>query len=272
MIQTIKTILSGFVMALANVIPGVSGGTMAVIMGIYDKVIGLFAVDLKAIKRDWKFYIWLLLGMGVGMIVFARLITALLESYPMPTCFFFIGLIFGSLPLLWKQTVPKGRKLPTVTGFLLIAAAIAVMYLLTLIGDNDGMAAATQFEIGLAVKLFFGAIIAAAAMVVPGVSGSSLLVAFGMFTTFYGAVGDLNIPLLIPIGMGVVMGLILGARLMRLVMKRWPVPTYCVIVGLVIGSLFEVYPGFTFDLMGLISVVTLAAGAVVAYLFSKDGE
>jgi len=270
MIQTIKTFLSGLVMALANVIPGVSGGTMAVIMGIYDKVISLFALDLKTVFKDWKFYLWLILGMGAGLVLFARLITALLESYPMPTCFFFVGLILGSLPLLYKRAVPAGKKLPTASGVLLMLAAVAVMYLLSTIGENDGMTAVTTLDFGLAASLFGCAIIAAAAMVIPGVSGSALLVAFGMYTTFYGAVGDLNIPLLLPIAAGVVVGLVAGARLMRVVMKKWPVPAYCVIVGLVLGSLFEVFPGFSLDLMGLISVVTMAAGAAAAYIFGRE--
>lgn len=264
----IQTFLAGFVMALANVIPGVSGGTIAVVMGIYDRLVGLLSLDIKAIKADWKYLLNIGVGVAVGLLLFSKIITWLLETYPMPTCFFFVGLIAGSMPMLLKKVRPEG-KWPNAGGFALFIAALVLMYLLSTLGDGSGMVAETALTPALAVKVFFSGIVAAAAMIVPGVSGSSMLLIFGTYATFYTAVGDLNILLLLPIGVGILIGLVAGSRAMRVLLSKWPVYTYCAIIGLVLGSVFVVWPGFAFNILGLISVFTFAAGTAAAYFLGR---
>ncbi len=265
----IRTFFAGFIMAIANVIPGVSGGTIAVVMGIYDRLVGLFALDIKAIKSDWKYLLNIGAGLAAGLLLFSRIITWLLENHPMPTCFFFIGLIFGSLPMLLKKVRTGEGKWPGLGGFALFAAALALMYLLSTLGEGAGMTAEKTLTAALAAKVFFSGVVAAAAMIVPGVSGSSMLLIFGTYATFYTAVGDLNIPLLVPIGLGVLIGLVLGSRAIRALMNKWPVNTYCAIIGLVLGSVFVVWPGFAFNIWGLVSVLTMAAGIAAAYYLGR---
>ena len=211
------------------------------------------------------------MGVGIlcGLFLFSSIIISLLENYPMPTCFFFVGLILGSMPLLVKKTLGEEKKLPPVSGFVLFALAMALMYFLSTISDGAGMTQETVLTFGLGAKLFFSAIVAAAAMIVPGVSGSSLLVVFGTYATLYGALSDFNIPMLIPIGLGVVIGLVAGARAIRALLNRFPTHTYCVIVGLVLGSIFVVYPGFALNVMGLISLLTMIVGTLAAYFLGK---
>lgn len=262
--------LAGVAMAIANVIPGVSGGTMAVILGIYDRLVGLFALDFKQIKKDWKFILNVGLGILVGIFLFSKVITWLLESYPVPTCFFFIGLILGTMPMLAGK-VREQDKHPAWYNYLIFAAAFGVMVFMASIreGDVSTLPVETTLTAALALKLFFGAVAAAAAMIIPGISGSSLLLVFGLYATFYKAVGDLNIPLLLPMGLGVVIGLVLGSRVIRALLRRWPVPTYFAIIGLVLGSILVVWPGLPAGLEILWSVLTLALGAAAAWFLGK---
>ena len=262
--------LAGVAMAIANVIPGVSGGTMAVIMGIYDRLVGLFALDFKQIRKDWKFILNIFAGILVGLVLFSNIITWLLERYPIPTCFFFIGLIVGSMPMLIGKVREDG-KWPSWPNWLIFAGALGVMVLMAVLrgASAEAMPAETVFSMPLAGKLFGSAIVAAAAMIIPGISGSSLLLVFGTYTTFYKAVGSLNIPLLIPMGLGVVVGLVGGSRVIRLLLRRWPVATYSAIIDLVIGSILVVWPSLPGGMTILWSVLTFAAGAAAAWFLGK---
>ena len=116
--EFLKLILKGIVLGVANVIPGVSGGTMAVVFNLYDRIIDLISPDLKKIFRSWKFWLPLAAGMGIGIIVFSKVITALLGRHPIPTTYFFIGLILGSIPLIVRKMRTEGKSGETkVTGY-----------------------------------------------------------------------------------------------------------------------------------------------------------
>ena len=101
--EFIKLIFKGIALGVANVIPGVSGGTMAVVFNVYDRIIDLISPDLKKIFRAWKFWLPLAIGMCVGVLGFSKVITILLEKYQIPTTYFFIGLILGSIPLILRK-------------------------------------------------------------------------------------------------------------------------------------------------------------------------
>ena len=284
-------VLKGIVLGVANVIPGVSGGTMAVVFNVYDKIIDLITPNIKKILRSWKFWVPLALGMGIGIFVFSKIITLLLNSYPVPTTFFFIGLIAGSIPLVWKKTglqktggessLSAARKVQLALCF---AVGVALVLCMMFFGFDDSAKDAAkasaaslsgEFSFKVALMLFFAGAAAAIAMIIPGISGSFLLLALGMYAQIMGAIATLNVPLLVPFALGVMAGLIFGAALVRLLMAKAPSHTYSLILGLVAGSVLLLFVGVTKDFAGgvalvLFSVLTLAAGFAAAFFSSRS--
>ena len=110
MMQHLFFILAGILFGLANVIPGVSGGTMAVVFGVYERLIGILSDPIKGIKKEWKFLIVFGLGAGIGILAFGKLMNWVLERYPAQAAMFFIGVILGSLPMLFRNAFMPGGK------------------------------------------------------------------------------------------------------------------------------------------------------------------
>ena len=278
--KTIFDILRGVVIGLANIIPGVSGGTMMVSMGIYDTIIGcinsLFKDFKRCIKTLWPYA----LGMVLGILGLAKLITFLLGAYPLPTNMAFIGLILGGLPMILKKM--KGEK-KGIAGVIAFVLAFALVVGLKIIGGGNSTDAAITLNIGQLIILFIMGAIAAATMVIPGVSGSMMLMLLGYYNPIVGSVSGLVDALLsgnmsailgccgvlIPFGIGVVVGIFAIAKLIEVLLRRFPGPTYCAIMGLVTASPVAILMGLSYAGLSaatvIISVVALALGAVAAY-------
>lgn len=168
----IKNLLKGMVMGIANIIPGVSGGTMAVSMGIYDKLIHCITHLFKEFKKSIKFLLPIFIGTGIALIGLSFVIEPAFKRFPIATNCLFIGLIVGGLPAVWKKV--KGNKIKashiiSMLGFFALVVGFAV------IGEREGKAADLTFSLLNVIKLFAVGIIASATMVVPGISGSMMM-------------------------------------------------------------------------------------------------
>ena len=271
--KTIFDILRGVVIGLANIIPGVSGGTMMVSMGIYDTIIGCINSLFKDFKRCVKMLWPYALGMVLGILGLAKLITFLLDSYPLPTNMAFIGMILKKM---------KGEK-KGAAGAIAFVLAFALVVGLKIVGGGNGTDASITLGLGQMIILFMMGVIAAATMVIPGVSGSMMLMLLGYYNPVVGSVSELVDALLsgnmsavlrccgvlIPFGVGVVVGIFAVAKLIEILLRRFPGPTYCAIMGLVTASPVAIlmglsYAGLTAAVV-IFSVVMLALGSVVAY-------
>ena len=271
MLEAIKLFFVGIILGVANIIPGVSGGTLAVVFNIYDRIIGLISLNIKKIFSEWKFILPIGLGMVAGIIGFSKVITFLFENYPMQTNLFFVGIIAGSIPLVLRkinssiqETQVKKNKKPYVSTVISFLVALAVMIVMAFFKDISG---SSIIYTELSVKLFFTLMISGAvgavAMIIPGISGSFLLLALGTYATVIGSLSDFNIPLMIPTAIGILLGLLCGAYLVRTLMEKVPAQTYGSILGLVVGSIFTVFPFVLFasclqNLTG--SIITLITG------------
>lgn len=271
--ELVKLILKGIVLGVANVIPGVSGGTMAVVFNVYDRIISLITPDIKKIFREWKFWLPLGCGMAAGILAFSRIITYLLGHFPVPTTWFFIGLIIGSIPLIFLR-IRENSADADVRKYILLALSFiiglaAVLSMLLFDGTENNAESVVNIHMNFkyGVLLFASGALAAVAMIIPGISGSLLLLALGMYGIVMNAVADLNIILLLPFGSGVLFGLIAGAFLVCFMMKHIPACTYSAILGLVIGSIFLIFPGIGSGVVTvLVSLCTAAAGIVLVIL------
>ena len=246
MLNYIKKIIAGIAVGIANVIPGVSGGTIAVVFGVYSDLIGAASLDIKTIKANFKIYLCLFGGMGLGALLFARLFKLVYERFPVQTNFFFVGLIVGSIFIIFdlvreKEKESSFTKVSKIVWFFIgLSIMLALYFSKGAAASSD--AAIETLSLGNFILLFLIGFAGAAAMVIPGISGSFILLILGAYYTVIKAITDLNIPVLIPIGLGVLAGFILSARLIGFLMEKFPKITYAFILGLVAGSIRHMLP------------------------------
>lgn len=275
----IKNILKGMVIGLANIIPGVSGGTMAVSMGIYDKLIHCITHLFKEFKKSVLFLLPIFIGAGLALVALPFVIEKMFASFPLQTNFLFIGLIIGGLPAIWGKV--KGNHIGAghIIVFLVFFAIVAGMAAL---GETEGNSVALDTGFLSMVKLFFVGIIAAATMVIPGVSGSMMLLLMGYYhpiletiTNFIRSliVFDIHgitrgLSLLVPAGIGVVLGIFGIAKLVEIVFEKYPLYAYSAIIGLIVASPVAILLTAAIPALSVVnvltSVVALAVGTVIA--------
>lgn len=281
--ETIRLIFIGIIFGIANVIPGVSGGTIAVVFGIYDRLINVITINVKKIFKEWKFLLPLGLGVVVGIILFSKLIALLFERYPVQTNWFFIGIILGSIPMIYKRimsadgiehTEPadskKKRLVPAFSSVVCCLVAFGIMIVMAFVEVSEaGSVVQTELTLSLAVRLFIGLALAAIAMIIPGISGSFLMLVVGVYGTIIAAIADFNMPLLLVGCAGAVAGLIGGAGLVRFLMKTLPSQTYGAILGLVMGSVLVIFPGFGPAPVVVVSILCAAGGFALSFFASR---
>lgn len=268
--EFIWNMIYGAIIGVANIIPGVSGGTMAVILNIYDELIGAVSNLRKQFKKNVMFLIPIAIGAGIGIILFSKLIGFLLENYPMPVNFFFMGLIIGSIPMIYKRATVTQFKPVAVIPFVI---TFAIMVGMSFLGEGeDTSALITTITLGTAMKLMVCSAIAAACMILPGVSGSLILVVLGVYTSVLNAISTFNIPVLMFVGIGVLIGILGGAKLIDVCLKRNEQLTFFAILGLVMGSIVPVFKESGFILSGqtVVAVITLIAGIALSLLFASE--
>ncbi|MGO5165764.1 MULTISPECIES: DUF368 domain-containing protein [unclassified Candidatus Paralachnospira] len=255
----ILDMLKGAMIGIANVIPGVSGGTMAVSMGIYNKLISSVSHLFSQFKKSIRTLLPILIGCVIGIVCFTYAIKYLLTNQPLPTCLTFLGLILGGVPVLIREMKTGIRKSRRRKLTAMNVLAFLVMFLLAaalpfLKESTDTLTTLTATP-GTMIVLFFMGIIAAATMVIPGVSGSMILMILGYYygvinsiTGFMDALkaGNWNALLgeaaiLIPFGIGCVLGIFLIAKLIEYLFERHTVSTYAAILGLILSSPFGIF-------------------------------
>ncbi|WP_449189593.1 DUF368 domain-containing protein [Treponema lecithinolyticum] len=326
--QAIKLTLIGIVIGITNVIPGVSGGTVAVVFGIYDKLIELISLNIKKVFSLWKFWLPLAAGIAAGIVLFSKLMRLFFNLYPAAAHWFFIGLIAGCIPFLAvtvkkesarSSTVahtpfapPSGTAVPDgstaaerrtaldgsapisdgstaksalflgvgVPRIAVLCAAAALLIVLNKLNAKQsfysGQSEPTSQTIVQTLPTFFlcaklcaGTALAAAAAIIPGISGSFLLLILGIYNTVIQAVSDFNIPLLLPIAAGAAAGLLGGATFIRFLLAKSPSYTYSGVLGLTAGALAVLYPGFPAGAEAVFSVLLCAAGFAAAFFSTR---
>ncbi|MFS0675033.1 DUF368 domain-containing protein [Ornithinibacillus sp. 179-J 7C1 HS] len=263
-----KNIYRGLLMGASDVIPGVSGGTIAVLLGIYDRLI---ASINGLMTKDWKKHLGFLIPLGVGVacavLLLSRVIEWLFEHYPGPTQFFFLGLIIGIIPYLFHQAEVR-TKFKANHYILLVIGALVVGSMLFL-HENEGVII-EEMTFSTYVLLFFSGFIASAAMILPGISGSFILLVIGVYATVISAISNLQIDVIAVVGIGIVLGIITMSKVINYFLVNYRSATFALIIGLVIGSVFVVFPGWPDSTaLVLLSVLTFAAGLFAAYVLGK---
>ena len=256
--------LKGLAIGMANIIPGVSGGTIAVITGIYDELVDSFGNFFRSEggwRRNLFFLVPVIVGVLVGNVAFARLIGYLFDVAPGPTNWGFIGLILGSAPYLVKRA---GVRQFRVLHVVLLAAGLAVVLWMGLTPRPEGSPPITEVGLATGLLIFGAAFIGSIAMITPGVSGSFLLLLVGMYSTLQNAFSTLNVPIVLLFVVGTIAGVVLVSKGIAALLARFHGPTYAAIIGLVIGSVVAIYPGFSPGVMILADIGAFAVGALLS--------
>lgn len=277
--KAVKDILKGMVIGIANIIPGVSGGTMMVAMGIYDKLIHCITHIFKEFKKSFLFLLPIAIGMGIAVIGGSLGIEMLFEKFPVQTNLLFIGLIVGGLPAIWKNVKGKSIRFGHILAFLAFFALVTVFALL---GEREGNAVDLSFTLVNVLKLFGVGVVAAATMVIPGVSGSMVLLLMGYYNPILTAINDflraltafdmdgilVGIGILMPFGIGVVVGVLAIAKVIEYIFNKFPLYAYWAIIGLIVASPIAIIAMGTFPALTIVNVLTgvvaLCAGVFVA--------
>ena len=275
----IKNLLKGIVMGIANIIPGVSGGTMAVSMGIYDRMIHCVTHLFKEFKESMKFLIPIFLGIGIALVGLSFIIEPAFAYFPLQTNCLFIGLIVGGLPAVWQKVKGKGIKISYIVPFVLFFAVVVGM---AAIGEKEGTAADLSFSVWSVIKLFAVGIIASATMVIPGVSGSMMMLLLGYYNPIVAAIKNFVTALaafdmagilegcgiLVPMGLGIVVGIFAIAKVIEIIFEKFPVQAFWAIIGLIVASpiaIFLLGDVGAITVIGILtSIVTFAVGFLVA--------
>lgn len=276
--DSIFLVVKGFIMGIANIIPGVSGGTLAIILGIYERFIGAISHLFKDFKENLKFLILIFLGMGLSLITMSNVIDYSYNNFPIPTTLFFVGLVIGGIPLLYGKV--KGKKeFKDVSSWIIFAITFAFVIFMVFanrIFTGLGEVDFSSMNFGGYILVFFVGAIAAATMIIPGVSGSLVLMLLGYYypiinlikelTHFNNIVGNLTIA--VAFGLGILVGIVLVAKVIEFLFKKYETKTYFGVLGFIFASVIAI-PLTTFfssDVQVTFNILHIVIGIVMAFI------
>ncbi len=292
--KIIKNFLHGVCMGTFEVVPGISGGTLAVLLNIYDKLI----ISVSHIRSDFKnsirYLTPLVLGMVFGIFTFSYVVLFFKENYPMETDFFLLGLVLGLTPMLLTRAVGSKFKLSnTISLFLMLIFMFAIVYFSIIKGT--GTETIESFSLFTFFKFMAVGCLSSVCLILPGCSGTMVMLVFGIYYTVMEAIHSLNILILLPLGIGIVIGLLFGAKVVEYFFKKFPEATYFGILGLIIGSSLPLYNDHLNAIInyiigivnktgitnyqanelnhlfwhGIISIIVLVIGLIFSFLFTR---
>lgn len=266
-----KTLVKGVIVGSTMVIPGVSGGTMAIILGIYKSLIHA----VTNLKKEFKSSVILLGEFAaaglIGFLLFSGLVEKLLNRFELPTMFFFIGTILGGLPLLVKESQTDFKSLnQVIKGIIAVAGGTAAVLLIGRI--PQGMLSHTvEFSAASLIMIFITGVVISIALVLPGISTSHMLLILGMYE-FIITIKDHfreSIGYVALLGISVIIGVFLITKPLEFLMDKYPSVTYLAIIGFVAGSVIDIFPGLPHGLEILWCILTMTAGFLAINKLSK---
>ena len=270
-------IFRGFAMGITELIPGVSSGTIALLLGVYEQLLSSIKGLLgKSYRKSLQFLIPLVIGMGVSLLTLSSVMTYLLETHPIPTQMAFVGLVIGVLPMLWRLSrVRETFKAPHIIMFIIGLGLLIGMSFIT----PEEVAHSPEITTMLLVKLFFAGMLAAMTLLLPGISGSLVLLILGYYYLIVSSISELTslnfavLPILIAVGLGILVGLYVGSVIISFLFTHFKYVTYAGVMGLVLGSVLSIYPGLpTSPTMWIVTIITFIIGFSVSFLLGLVGE
>lgn len=262
-----RNLYRGFIMGVCDLVPGVSGGTVAVLLGFYDRLIeAISELFTRGWKRHMQFLIPLAIGVGGAIFILSKVMKWLFANYQMGTMFFFVGLIIGVLPFLFRES--DAARTFKWSHYVFILIGIGLIFVIGM--GTEKTTIITDRSLSTYGLLFLSGILASAAMILPGISGSFVLLVLGVYYTAIDAVVNLEIPVIITVAAGIFIGIITMSKIIRYFLHHFKYATFALIIGLVIGSVFVIFPGFGASIGQIIvHLIVFIAGLLVAITLGK---
>ena len=249
--KSIILAIKGFIMGIANIIPGVSGGTLALTLGIYENFIGAISHFFSKLKENIKFLLPIFIGMGLSILTMSNVISNCFDNYPIPTTLFFMGLVIGGVPMLTSR-VKNSKETKELSSYIILFLTFALVMILAfseeIFGGTLGNASFDNLSVLGYLWISIIGIIAAATMVIPGVSGSLVLMLLGYYLPIINVVKELthfenifpNIFIAGFFGVGVVVGIVLVAKLIEWLLTKYEKKTYFGVIGFIMASVVAI--------------------------------
>ncbi len=304
----LEHIIIGIIIGISNIVPGVSAGTMFVILGIFKKLIDQVGLCIDEVKKMIKnitkfkekdggiravgimfknifnsqktFLIPIAIGMAFAIYFVAKLFSILNPEQIMYRNYIFLGLVLGGIPALFKE-LKKGTDIQNINKrkaniylFMFIGFLIMLtVYILKINGIGLRKVGYEELSISMALPLFLVGAIAAASMVIPGISGSMVVLILGYYELMTISISKLNMVFIIPFAIGILVGIMAILKLIKYLLDNHYTKTYSCIVGFVVGSLLMVFPGLPTNIMGyVITIVCIIIGLFASYMIEKYSE
>lgn len=286
--KNILLVIKGFIMGIANIIPGVSGGTLALTLGIYEDFIGAISHFFRNIKKHVKFLLPIFIGILLSVITMSNVISTCFDQYPIPTTLFFMGLVIGGIPMLLKR-VKNTKEKKQVSSYVIALITFSIVMIMAfseqIFGSGLGNVSFSNMAVFDYVILFFVGLIAAATMVIPGVSGSLVLMLLGYYLPIIGVLKELtkfenlgpNLLVAFVFGVGVLVGIVAISKVIEFLLEKFEAKTFFGVIGFILASVIAIPVSVYHEVgtivfsvpQGILGVLFLAIGIIVGY---KLGE
>lgn len=260
-------IFQGSLIGLGAVLPGISGGVLCVIFGIYKPIMELLADPFRKFKTHVPKLLPVFVGVVIGFLGIANVLSFLLEKYPAPSVCLFVGLIGGMLPSLYKEAGEQGRS---DASFISLVTSMIVVFALLVSLQIFSVEITPNF-----VWYLFCGFCLALSVIAPGMSFSTLLMPLGLYEPFVAGIGDLNFAILVPSGIGALATVILLSRVMDLLFTKHHSVAFHAIIGIVIAATIMIIPFTSFMTSAtsfVVNVICLVFGVVAALALDKFNQ
>lgn len=242
---------------------GISSGVFCVIFGIYEKLVNSVLNFFTDYRKNLKFLLPIIIGAFVGIILFGNILKFLFNSFYMQTCSCIIGFIIGGIPCLLKQNT---KKINLTSIVILLFTLFLSLYLVALEATSNNIES-TNITLSYS-NLIFAGFFMSAGIVIPGLSSTVILMLFGIYESYLSAISSINITILFPIAIGVIIGGLFFLKIIQILLKYFSQYTYYAIAGFTLGSIFVLFPGFSFDINGIVSVGLFVVCMFLSYKMS----
>ena len=268
-----KTLVKGFIVGSSMMIPGVSGGSMAMILGEYDRLIAAIPslFSRKTFKSSLVYLLLFMIAALAGILIVARPLEIIINRYSLIIMYLFLGAVCGTIPMMVKKAHAEGFDIPSA---IYIIIGIALVFSVELIPEGIFNPTLDASFSDILIQVL-GGVLVSVGLVLPGISTSYLLLVLGLYEPIISALSNNEFISLIPIVAGLLAGILALTKALQIAMDRYPKITYMMILGFLLGSIKEIYPGLPSSWDILVALILFSLGFAVVYklsLFEEEDE
>ena len=262
--NSLSNFIKGIFIGSGAILPGISSGVICMVLGLYEKLLDSVLNFFKDIKKNFKFLFPIVSGAIVGIILFSNILSYCFNIIPCQTKSLFIGLLLGSIFVLAKSNINddinyKNNRSKYISFFICFFIGIGLIYLENIICFSNEYTTNSFSTLFLILSGFFMSI----GIVVPGVSSTVILMLLGVYTTYLSALSIVNMKVLLPMMIGAGIGSIIFMKIIQKLLNRFHSQTIFGIIGFSLGSVFILYPAYSFTLESIISILLLILGFII---------